>query len=493
MNRYNPLVIKKYQKKYEQRIANYTIFFQAINLIFLGLILNFFTPITASSPYFWMLILTFLAISSVFMSYILTEITNPQKQLIQAISRISSGDATITSIIELEKHQASGFSEVLKLLSGNQSKTKNSSKISTSELPEIINQADVGVIIFDKNNQVKWKNQSAPILGNLSFKNQKSLQEWLEKSCRNKLRSSHSWQRIPARNLDGSDKIYDIQAFFSQANSGESVVFFIDKTKKYAVDEEDLNFIAFAAHELRGPITIIRGYLDILNTELANQLSLEQKELFSRLIVSSNRLSSYINNILNVSKFDNNRMKFNLDETSVDSLVDSVKDDLILRATAQNRLLKINLPKNLPNIAADNSSASEVIINLVDNAIKYSHEGGVIILSAKQDGDFIDISVQDNGIGIPPIALENLFKKFYRSHRSRETVAGTGIGLYISRAIIEGHGGKITVKSREGEGSTFTISLPIFEKVKHKLEENDSNFIRQPGGGWIRNHGKVRG
>ena len=186
-------------------------------------------------------------------------------------------------------------------------------------------------------------------------------------------------------------------------------------------------------------------------------------------------------------------MAFDLSEHSVQEVVDSVREDVSLRASSQNRLLEININSDLPTVGADLSSISEVLTNIIDNAIKYSNEGGLIKVCAARAGDFVDISVEDYGIGIPSSVMSNLFHKFYRSHRSRETVAGTGIGLYISKAIVEGHGGQISVKSVEGEGSTFTISLPIFSTIANKLLDANSEITKQPGGGWIKNHGKMRG
>jgi len=138
---------------------------------------------------------------------------------------------------------------------------------------------------------------------------------------------------------------------------------------------------------------------------------------------------------------------------------------------------------------------SEVLGNLIDNAIKYSNDGGSIEVTAGVNGDFVEVSVVDHGIGMPANVISNLFHKFYRSHRSRETVAGTGIGLYISKAIVESNGGKISVRSVEGHGSTFTFSLPIYSTVADKLKTgvNNQGFIERSSSGWIKNHGAFRG
>lgn len=270
-----------------------------------------------------------------------------------------------------------------------------------------------------------------------------------------------------------------------------------DQTALYQPDDDGLDFISFAAHELRGPITVIRGYLDVLTLEAEGVLQPDQQELLQRLIVSANRLSGYINNILNASRYDRRHLQLHLVEESLPAIYDTIKDDMVLRASSQNRLLSVAIPADLPTIAADRSSLSEVIGNLIDNAIKYSNEGGAVNVSAAVAGDYVKVAVEDNGIGMPASVIGNLFHKFYRSHRSRETVAGTGIGLYICKAIVESHGGQIGVSSAEGQGSTFWFTVPIYATVKDKLLaggnlNTDANMI-STGGSWIKNHSKFSG
>ena len=206
--------------------------------------------------------------------------------------------------------------------------------------------------------------------------------------------------------------------------------------------------------------------------------------------MSANRLSSYVDNILNVARFDRHHLKVYLLEDTVSNIYASISDDMQLRASTQHRLLSVNIPEDLPTVAADHGSIGEVIGNLIDNAIKYSFEGGSVTVSAEKKGDFVEISVADNGIGMPANVVNNLFHKFYRSHRSREAVAGTGIGLYICKAFVESHGGSITARSRENEGSVFSFTLPIYATVKDKLLEDGqlNNRLIRRNGGWIKNH-----
>lgn len=330
----------------------------------------------------------------------------------------------------------------------------------------------------------------------LLFNGEDTLENWLKQCEETAVHAEHVWTRIPNKLPEEEGRrFFDVIASYDKGAESEVVLTLIDRTEQYSVGEQELDFIAFAAHELRGPITVIRGYLDVLQDELHDVLRDDQHELFRRLTVSANRLSGYINNILNTSRYDRRHLKMHLTETSMSDIYDTIKDDMDLRASAQGRLLSVAIPTDLPHIAADPASLGEVIGNLIDNAIKYSNEGGAINVSAAMKGELVEFCVEDHGIGMPGNVVSNLFQKFYRSHRSRETVAGTGIGLYISKAIVESHGGTISVRSEEGRGSTFIVSLPTYQAVAEKLKagDNSNEALIEQGSGWIKNHSMYRG
>jgi len=351
---------------------------------------------------------------------------------------------------------------------------------------------------------ITFSNRAAPLnidsngVSTLSllFNGPETLAVWLEDCDKNAVHAERTWSRVPNKLPEEEDRrFFDVIASYDKGAESEVVLTLIDRTSLYAVGEQELDFIAFAAHELRGPITVIRGYLDVLEDELKDVLKDDQHELFRRLTVSANRLSGYINNILNTSRYDRRHLKMHLTETTVAEVYDVIRDDMNLRASSQNRLLAVNIPTDLPKIAGDPASLSEVFGNLIDNAIKYSNEGGAINVSAILRVDTVEIAIEDHGIGMPSSVIGNLFQKFYRSHRSRETVSGTGIGLYISKAIVESHGGTISVRSEDGKGSTFVVSLPTFQSVAAKLKagNNSNEGLIDQGSGWIKNHSMYRG
>ncbi len=376
--------------------------------------------------------------------------------------------------------------------------------VSTDPIKSALDATLCGFVVLNHDRSVSYSNKSAPIhidsnnvkTLNLIFSGADTITSWLDECEQHAVHAEHVWTRIPDRLPEEEGRrFFDVIASYDKGSEHETVLTLIDRTSTYDISEQDLDFIAFAAHELRGPITVIRGYLDVLEEELDAVLAPDQHELFRRLTVSANRLSGYINNILNTSRYDRRHLKVHLAEDTLAGIYDTIKDDMELRAHSQNRLLSVSISADLPTIAADRASISEVLGNLIDNAIKYSNEGGAINVTAAVHGDFVDVSIEDHGIGMPGNVVSNLFQKFYRSHRSRETVAGTGIGLYISKGIVESHGGSISVRSIEGQGSTFTASLPIYSTVAAKLatSDNSNEGLIGRGNGWIKNHSMYRG
>jgi len=433
----------------------------------------------------------------------------PTRDLLAAIIHISGEQTTLTlPNPNTKSNERTGFRDALQTIYElssikSEAKTDHTANPQPSTVTNALDMTVCGFVALDSKRRIMYANKSAPIHTdvnglrtlNLLFNGTDTLDSWLDACEECSVHAEHIWTRIPDRLPNQENRrFFDVIASYQKGATTETVLALIDRTSLYSIDEENLDFISFAAHELRGPITVIRGYLDVLEDELVDVLKDDQQELFRRLVVSSNRLSGYIDNILNTSKYDRRHLKMHLTEDSITAIYDIISDDMKLRAGAQNRLLAVSIPADLPTVAADRASIGEVFGNLIDNAIKYSNEGGTINVTAAVNGDFVDVSVQDHGIGMPENVVSNLFQKFYRSHRSRETVSGTGIGLYISKAIVESHGGTISVRSEDGRGSTFVVSLPIYSTVADKLLAGDNNNegIISEGNGWIKNHSMYR-
>jgi signal transduction histidine kinase len=462
------------------------------------------------SPVFWITLPSIFFVSVSLNLYIIHLLLTPLRDVVNVI-KTTRGEPLDEPLANpnTPRYQRDGFTPVLQSIYDLASEKQQPAAPQTSDpltpiFKAALHQTQMGVVVMDTEGHVIFSNDAAPVSDDttggkkldLLFEQKDALTTWLE-SCRtNAVHAQHTWLRIPDRIVgDETRRIFNVTANYEKGSAAEVVLACFDSTDTYQPEDNELDFIAFAAHELRGPITVIRGYLDVLDMEVGDTLAPDQKELMKRLIVSANRLTGYINNILNTSKFDRRHLVLHLTEESLAGIYEIISDDMALRASSQNRLLSVHIPSDLPTIAADRSSLSEVIGNLIDNAIKYSNEGGAIAVSAQAKDGSVEVAVTDHGIGMPANVVGNLFHKFYRSHRSRETVAGTGIGLYICKAIVESHGGKIGVTSVEGEGSTFTFSVPIYATVADKLQANDNTNagLISHGEGWIKNHAKYTG
>lgn len=505
--------IHEYWPRYWKRNLFFVVSMQLIGVLIVSIALLLTGIVDPIKPAFWITIVAIVSASIGVNILALGVTSEPLKQLTAALAH-AKGERSplLPPNPNTNRYKESGLRPLLLAIlelgvqdAGVYKNTKPETVSFDIDFKSAFEETKAGVVFLNQQREVLFANSSAPVREDptgtrkleLEFYTDQSLDEWLKQCEEKAVHAQKVWKHIANKPMGHEDRrTFDISASYEKGSAIPVVVILIDKTEDYRPEDEDLNFIAFAAHELRGPITVIRGYLDALNDELASALDAEQKELFKRLIVSANRLSSYINNILNSSRYDRRHLNLHLTESSVRSIYALIQDDMQLRASSLQRLLSVDIPANLPTVAADPTSVSEVISNLIDNAIKYSREGGAIEVTAEIQGNFVEVSVTDHGIGMPANVVSNLFHKFYRSHRSREAVPGTGIGLYISKAIVESHGGNMLVRSVENEGSTFSFTLPIYASVAEKIQKSggaNQTLIQQGSTSWIKNHGQIRG
>ncbi len=231
------------------------------------------------------------------------------------------------------------------------------------------------------------------------------------------------------------------------------------------VDQMKDEFISMSSHELRSPITTLRGFLSMILEGDYGSLNEQGKKTLKIMEASVNRLANLVEDLLNVSRIEQKRLELKLEPVNAGESLNSVKDEFALQAENKGLELKVNLPADLPMIMADKDKLKQILINLVGNAIKYTKKGS-IELSAKQTGDkIITISVKDSGIGIAAPDREKLFGKFYRV-KSEETqgIVGTGLGLWITKQLVELMGGNIYVDSIEHVGTQVYFTVPVVKK-----------------------------
>jgi signal transduction histidine kinase len=276
--------------------------------------------------------------------------------------------------------------------------------------------------------------------------------------------------------------------------SSGRVILIRDARQEEDGEREKLGFISVVSHELRSPLTSILGYAELLQSRDFNR---EMRQEFLEIIFNqADHLSRLVNDLLNLSRLSRGRMQMNWSMTSFYQVVASLTTQLDGQMSDHHKLL-LDVDENLPPFYMDRDKVRVVLNNLINNAVKYSPEGGEIILKAELITDpaqlpevelpspdlLILISVKDEGVGIPEEAIPHIFDRFYRVDNSvTRQIGGTGLGLTIAKALVELHGGVIWVKSKVDQGSAFNFTLPIRDRPPR--EEKESPFKFGEGGGY---------
>jgi signal transduction histidine kinase len=228
------------------------------------------------------------------------------------------------------------------------------------------------------------------------------------------------------------------------------------------LDESKDEFISMASHQLRTPLTSIKGYISMMMEGDIGKITPEQKHVLNEAFISSERMVRLISDFLNVSRLQTG--KFNIEKHPVDlaRLVQEEIDALAPNASARAITFVYKKPKNIPILELDENKIQQVVMNFSDNAIYYSKEKGKITITLKKTPGWVELLVQDQGIGVPQEEQAHLFNKFFRAtNAKRARPDGTGVGLFLAKKVIDEHDGEIIFKSTEGRGSTFGFRLPL--------------------------------
>lgn len=239
-----------------------------------------------------------------------------------------------------------------------------------------------------------------------------------------------------------------------------AVILIQDSSKQRALEEMKVDFVSIVSHEMRTPITAIKGYIDILLRE--TKLDPEHAEMLRRVYVSNERQLETVESLLNLSRLERGTIPIRPQAFQMEELIGQIVSELEPQARAKGLELKFDYPRfALPKVWADAARTREVLANLCSNGIKYTEQGWVRIDVSSQ-GSFVKIAVVDSGPGIDPAIQPKLFAKFTRGESVlTESKQGVGLGLYITKEFVELMGGKIDLKSEPGQGSTFSFTLPI--------------------------------
>jgi two-component system phosphate regulon sensor histidine kinase PhoR len=220
-------------------------------------------------------------------------------------------------------------------------------------------------------------------------------------------------------------------------------------------------FIDNLSHELRTPLTTISLLAETLARDAQSDgVPPKMRERITRIEVETGHLVQMVSELLDLARIEGDSRLDLVDDIDLGKLAGSSAERLRLFAERQGVTLAVEVDPGTPRIRGDEARLGQVVVNLVHNAVKFSPDGGDVIVRVSHTPDRVQVSVIDHGVGIAPADRERVFERFYKADRARVRGGGTGLGLAIARHIVEGHGGRIRVESEEGRGSTFSFTIP---------------------------------
>ena len=229
------------------------------------------------------------------------------------------------------------------------------------------------------------------------------------------------------------------------------------------IDQMKRDFLASVTHELRSPLTSLTMYIELFLKGAAGELTEKAKKFLKIMEGSNNRLSRFIDDLLDMAKIERGKMEIKRESLGILPIVSETVQLIKPQADEKDIEITMDIPDNLPLVFVDGDRTRQIITNLLSNSIKFTPEKGKVSIKVQDDKEYLQLSISDTGIGIPPDRLSKIFDKFEQVREVRERIKGpkgTGLGLTIVKSLVEAQGGKIWVESEVGKGSTFYFTLP---------------------------------
>ncbi|MBN1364760.1 MAG: hypothetical protein JW976_08150 [Syntrophaceae bacterium] len=241
----------------------------------------------------------------------------------------------------------------------------------------------------------------------------------------------------------------------------KTMIVFHDVTRLKKLEQIRMDFVANVTHEIKTPLTAIIGYLETIKSGVINNVE-ETKKFIDIILKQAERLNRLVEDLLTISNIEMKEMILNFENVSLSAAVKNVISLVEAKADSKKISIICDLPDNVFQIRADRDKFTQIFVNILDNAIKFTHEGGQISINAEPTSDFVVVSVTDNGIGVSKDDVGRLGERFYRADKSRSRdLGGTGLGLSIVKHLMIAHGGRMEIKSQLGKGTKVSLFFPV--------------------------------
>ena len=400
-------------------------------------------------------------IISILLSFLLSKtMVDPLQRLTNGIEEVARGDFSrkleITSSDEIGQLTES-FNAMAQQLETTIAAVENErNKLDTL----FLHMAD-GVVAFDRAQRVIHSNPAAARLLGRAFTQEDTYGELFGDLFPFEQAEAADGHLAGSRTVGGRF-LELLLAPYARASQGGVLVLIHDITEQRRAEQQRKDFVANVSHELRTPLTNIKSYAETL-ADGVGELPPEMEQRFLGVILNeSDRMTHILQDLLTLSRFDSGRSELRLTEFPFAQAVNDTYQAILMDAQNHAHTVELNLPDSLPQVRADRERVMQVMMNIVSNAIKYTPDGGRIVLSAGQDGDKVWMEVDDNGIGIPESDRGRIFERFYRVDKARSRQSGgTGLGLSIAQEIMKQHEGGLYLVDKAEPGLTIRMELPV--------------------------------
>lgn len=339
-------------------------------------------------------------------------------------------------------------------------------EVSRRQLEAILDSTPDPVLVTDASDRLILANPAAVYVFNVIIRRgeRSDLQQTIQIKELNELLTASSTERRSAeiRMPDGKTYLAMASPMTAEGKTVGRVCVLRDVSQLKEIDTLKSDFVSTVSHDLRSPLTLMRGYATML--EMAGALNDQQRNYVRMIVQGVDNMAKLVNNLLDLGRIDFG-VGLQVESIPVLDIIERVTGELQMQAKQKNISLGVEIPKDLPHaIEADQALLHQALYNLVENALKYTPDGGEVTIQLKTLESALTFAVKDSGIGIPAGDLPRLFEKFYRG-TNREALAkrGTGLGLAIVKSIAERHGGKVWVESELGKGSIFHLQVPLVQ------------------------------
>ena len=343
-------------------------------------------------------------------------------------------------------------------------------EVSRRQLEAILNSTPDPVLVTDPRNRLLLANAAAEqAIGSKLGKSEGQPTQRLiqQKPLLNLLNAVGEKQSVEVLLPDGRTYLATASSVLADGHRVGRVCIMRDVTHFKELDTLKSEFVSTVSHDLRSPLTLIRGYATMM--DMVGDLNEQQQSYVSKIITGVENMARLVNDLLDLGRIELG-VDLQVEPVSVLDVLEKVTGTLQMQANQKDVDLSLEIPKDLPDqIDADPALFHQAVYNLVENAVKYTSEGGQVFVRVRTSEKDLVFEIQDTGIGIAAEDMARLFEKFYRGKaREARTRVGTGLGLAIVRSIAERHGGRVWVESEEGKGSTFYLQIPIRRQKESK-------------------------